>query len=1143
MKQMLLHAVRFLRGQGCRGGCLVLCLAFAAAFFPPPAFAYGSQMPIDPNRAAGELANLVIAVKFADTAQATGTTQPSDRDTDVFALASAWAVVRQTYDTAENSFSRYIDAVSEHKLAIYNYFPQELTGQPAVLFRLMEADGEEGPLEESLPQPGEEPLPQPSEEPMPQPSEEPTPQPSGEPMPQPSEGAGGLPKVQPGPPSGPADVQMGQLFARGQTAGEEGLSAQADAGSPRCVSLQLAHDAAYYAESTAREQEMIAEIAAAIQAQALQIPDSAALDRNHDGALDTLTLLLPDARGPGESERFTAHSSVYGGDARFGSLEVLHYNLITAKDFFNLSSIGGGPGLLAHEFLHTLGLPDLYRLGGGASAAPVGYWSIMANANKSPQYPLEYLREQLGWIGSIPVLEPAGGLRTVTLRLPNLQSPQSSAPTAYKIKTPLSDTEFFVLEYRSDQVGGTVFDKNLLKAQGLLIYRVDTAVAGQTNFHGENYIYLFRPRQSGNTETNDVNSPVINAPCRSAYGSTDLSAGAGNTLFYSSGQNSGVAIRDIVLNGEELTFTVDFADYSAGGELWETTGSQIDDVQAYGVSMAACDGALYLTSTTPKTYPAGLTLWKSADRGASFTAVGSLSGLAGGFDSALYVYNGELFLATQAGKNAQPVVYRFTGGSLQEVYRGTDEYAREPRLFEYEGGLCLAYTLNNVTLCVKKVSGGRPLELRYDNMINPALGVCQGRLIAVYGQSGATSKVAEYTNGGWVQLLDTGIAGGNQHAIAVNGGTLTVFADYNKQHALWAYNGSSWARLPALPELDGKGVYGLSLFYNGQKLYAGLVETPGNVLRLVGWDGSAWQQLGGSIANSVLSANPAATVLGSDFYLAYVTQNNSLIVRRHSGAQPADPTPAPDYTVSLALGSAAAAETVYVDGVAYRAACQNGGVSVRLPNGAARTVTWYPTDPKGTPTGMRVWLLSFANGRYTAAEQTALRDLLTYHGFSIRISGAAGIRFKTGISLSAKAALQSAGGLDGFRLVEYGTLVMNQKNAAAYPFILGCEKVASGRCYWIQDGIVQDKVFETVSGRQRFTSVLVDIPSSRYKTEYAFRGYIILQKGGQQYTLYGPPVARSIYYLAQRLIDRQDYVVGSREDAFLREIIRAGDAA
>lgn len=83
--------------------------------------------------------------------------------------------------------------------------------------------------------------------------------------------------------------------------------------------------------------------------------------------------------------------------------------------------------------------------------------------------------------------------------------------------------------------------------------------------------------------------------------------------------------------------------------------------------------------------------------------------------------------------------------------------------------------------------------------------------------------------------------------------------------------------------------------------------------------------------------------------------------------------------------------------------------------------------------------MEYRNNAYVATEQPELTDLLTYHGFSIRITGKAGIRFKTGISTDLRARLLN-GGVNGYSLKEYGTLVMNNANRASYPMIKGGEK-------------------------------------------------------------------------------------------------------
>ena len=47
---------------------------------------------------------------------------------------------------------------------------------------------------------------------------------------------------------------------------------------------------------------------------------------------------------------------------------------------------------------------------------------------------------------------------------------------------------------------------------------------------------------------------------------------------------------------------------------------------------------------------------------------------------------------------------------------------------------------------------------------------------------------------------------------------------------------------------------------------------------------------------------------------------------------------------------------------------------------------------------MYVWTLEYKDYAYEVTAQPKLTDLLTYHGFSIRITDKSGIRFKTGIS-------------------------------------------------------------------------------------------------------------------------------------------------
>lgn len=254
---------------------------------------------------------------------------------------------------------------------------------------------------------------------------------------------------------------------------------------------------------------------------------------------------------------------------------------------------------------------------------------------------------------------------------------------------------------------------------------------------------------------------------------------------------------------------------------------------------------------------------------------------------------------------------------------------------------------------------------------------------------------------------------------------------------------------------------------------------------------------------------------------------------------PASPCPMPTSSTNVVLQVPAGydASTIYVDGIPYTPQVRNNRRIVKLPNGNAQSAVVYRYNENGAPIGMYVWTLEYRNNAYAVTEQPGLTDLLTYHGFSIRITGKAGIRFKTGISADLRNTLLT-GGVNGYYLKEYGTLVMNNANRNTYPMIKGGEKVISGLAYGTDsNGAHQDSIYETVDGRYRYTSVLVGLPADQYKVEYAFRGYIVLTKDNKDITIYGPAMAKSIYSLAEQVLNMGTYASGSEADAFLRKLI------
>jgi len=256
------------------------------------------------------------------------------------------------------------------------------------------------------------------------------------------------------------------------------------------------------------------------------------------------------------------------------------------------------------------------------------------------------------------------------------------------------------------------------------------------------------------------------------------------------------------------------------------------------------------------------------------------------------------------------------------------------------------------------------------------------------------------------------------------------------------------------------------------------------------------------------------------------------------------PYPTESYDVILSAQEGYEDATIYLDGVAYEAKERNGNYVVTAPDGNAKTATMYKYNENGVPVGMYSWSLSYSSnqGEYTVTPLPGLEDLLSYHGFAIRITGKSGIRFKSGISTELRGQLLGSG-VDGYKLKEYGTLAMKNSNYGLYPMVKGGAKTTFGKAYgYNSDGTLKDAIFATVNGRYQYTSVLTGLPATEYEQKFAFRAYAVLEKDGTEVIFYGPVVAKSIYELAEILLANNYYEEGSSADLFLKQLISDADA-
>jgi hypothetical protein len=118
--------------------------------------------------------------------------------------------------------------------------------------------------------------------------------------------------------------------------------------------------------------------------------------------------------------------------------------------------------VIAHEFGHMLGLPDLYARPENPGSEGLGVWCAMSNENGNgkPQHFCAWCKEQLGWLKPA-VIEPSVKQRLI------LSPVEGSTKECFKVLVRPDGSEYLLLENRRKRD----FDQDL-PAEGLLIWRV-----------------------------------------------------------------------------------------------------------------------------------------------------------------------------------------------------------------------------------------------------------------------------------------------------------------------------------------------------------------------------------------------------------------------------------------------------------------------------------------------------------------------------------------------------------------------------------------------------------------------------------------------------------------------------------------------
>jgi M6 family metalloprotease-like protein len=279
-----------------------------------------------------------------------------------------------------------------------------------------------------------------------------------------------------------------------------------------------------------------------------QIPVSALLDGNNDGNIDNVIFIVSGSPA-GWSDLIWPHMSSLGGTAyRINSKRVVNYNFQLQKSV--------SWSVLDHEMGHSLGMPDLYRYN-NKTVTPVGSWDLMATNRVHMNNYMKW--KYLKWISTIPEITENGNYW--------LNKSTSSTKNIYKIKSPRSLREYFILEYR---VQNGLYESSL-PGSGLIVYRINENVRGNADGPPDE-IYIYRPNGTIATD-----GQLSLAHMGSNYGRTEINQSTNPYCFLSDSYDGGLRIKNIgIVGADSINFDVEIVkeltiknDYTAEKTIYD----------------------------------------------------------------------------------------------------------------------------------------------------------------------------------------------------------------------------------------------------------------------------------------------------------------------------------------------------------------------------------------------------------------------------------------------------------------------------------------------------------------------------------------------------------------------------------------------
>ena len=516
--------------------------------------------------------------------------------------------------------------------------------------------------------------------------------------------------------------------------------------------------------------------------------DGAQLDLNNDGIIDNF-MIIPSVTS---QNQFTPHSSTGGNTSSFAGRKIGAYNVIENRTSAALPTGMFDIHTAAHEYIHTFGIPDYYRSSyqyAGSGENPVGIWDPMGVPGQRP-WPLAVTREAIGWT---TVNEKPAADNSYVLYDAAAAYNDADKVHALKFYTPMSASEYFVVEYRK---AGSSSDKKSLDqgapGDGLIVYRVNPSLKDEGNLQGKDYIYVFRPGDTsitasdGIVENAQVGLASYNAT-RQEIGSLDMNKKiTDDAICYSDGRNSGIKINVTAQTDDSVSFNIQFADYSAL-KLWSPVTdrdgtSPFSSITASAAKAVADGNDIYILAEDIRS--ANILKYDGSD----WKNLGECASGSSGIKTSIAAYDGTSYvlIADYSSGQGRTILKKYNNGVWQQVDVIEGYTANAPALGVAGGSLYALIDNNGKSAKLYKLIDGRLTEtgeaIDVNSINSPEIFDYNGVPAVAYGNfsfSNGSANAAVLENGKWHNIMSDTSAYSVSNAVAVSDGVTYILNTYN----------------------------------------------------------------------------------------------------------------------------------------------------------------------------------------------------------------------------------------------------------------------------------------------------------------------------------------------------------------------------